>query len=77
MTKVACAIKSGAVVMCIEQHMYADLRAVLLTARCAVIFTLEALISRFRLADHRVAMGSPVAAGTQVLKKEGVAVLTE
>lgn len=30
-----------------------------LTARLVVVVTLEALISRFRLADHRVAMGSP------------------
>lgn len=68
MTKAACAIMPGAVVMCIEEHMHVDLRAMLLTARCAVMFTLEALISRFRLADHRVAMGSPVAASTQMLK---------
>lgn len=31
-----------------------------LTTRFVVVVTLEALISRFRLADQRVAIGSPV-----------------
>ena len=48
-----------------------------LTARFVVVVTLEALISRFRLADHRVAIGSPTQVAQPLVSgesDEGIAV---